>query len=855
LKLEFKEPYPIYRGFFVPIWEEKPVKVRRVTEHDIKLFKEALDRLRRLLENLKCKDIKVLADAIAIFFKAPLIQEISPILPSPLKAYALWLLIPELLKEFCDDLYNFAKVLSNLRPEYLQTIDVLFDKETAEIVEKLWLHFPADTRPGYNTSSLIAHLLITSAIAWALEKESNADEEWINKVRLVCLLHDIGKVVNPKEHTKASKEIANYILDGILDKATVDEICELIEKHHRKDVDELSLMRWADRLSSAADRITEIVNSIIGWDIERVERITGKKRNTWECWENACKIEGDIVKYLTEKVVDTKITVTDREENETKVKLILVDIGEIQNFIYKNQELRSIAMASHIIDLIVHSHLILYFNAKGLNVPPEAVVYSGGGNILLIVPERYVDKIEKLAKKYEKKIKTIKLYLAKTEFSTNYAKLRRRLEEEIARSKYSITPEKTINEYNEYEHLEVEKICRLCYSSIAYRKVETAEGIKEVCKTCKELYDGGSDIHFSKKWEAEIEIINDRFSPKDAFERNWKDVKMYIMEIIAGHEAKEIERIGIDITLRDVAVIKFDGNLMGIFMREAISFTDAIERSFRVDVALKKAYRKALETIYISINDKDEARRTCARIFLGTIYMGGDDGLILTPSWIALPFAHMIAEEFTRQLGLKRGMSIGIAIGSARMNVWSLIDSSSSLMSLAKKFLRNYIKDDSPLSSLCFFVFDNGSPSGDITNWMLRRLSPKLWQEGEQEPDTLGLSMQPYILKPDDSEFWKLFYPLIFGHGNFSYERIINSKYERIRRIRNIVMSCWNAIRNSKYWKELAIVYIKRQMSRDEKDTIYDDLFEFIKRAYLEQKAVPFADILMMCKTVRGDIR
>ena len=101
---EFREPYPIYRALRVPLWEQgKLIRVRRVTDEDRREFKEMIDnKLRPMLERLlslaekaKLGDderLELIADAIVMFLRAPLIQEISPAAPTPLKAHTIMFL-------------------------------------------------------------------------------------------------------------------------------------------------------------------------------------------------------------------------------------------------------------------------------------------------------------------------------------------------------------------------------------------------------------------------------------------------------------------------------------------------------------------------------------------------------------------------------------------------------------------------------------------------------------------------------------------------------------------------------------------------------------------------------------------
>jgi len=242
------------------------------------------------------------------------------------------------------------------------------------------------------------------------------------------------------------------------------------------------------------------------------------------------------------------------------------------------------------------------------------------------------------------------------------------------------------------------------------------------------------------------------------------------MEVIAGHEPEEV-REGRFKRVRDYAVVKFDGNAMTSFMLEAISFTDAIERSFRIDMALKRAYFRALEALYEGVKKAagaDAAEREVARVYLGTIYMGGDDGFLLAPSWAAVPLAHFIAEEFSRQLGLERGLRVAVAAGPARMSLWALLDCASSIMGKAGDVLRRQdpTARESVLGAIAFDLFEAGSPSGASAVERMERLSWRARDKPRQRDKGID-GLQPYLIRRQDlegkgiPEFWRVLAPLV----------------------------------------------------------------------------------------------
>ena len=898
MTIEFREPYPIHRGFRVPVWEDGgPKNVRRLTDGDRRAFEEALNMLKSLIRsttrNIQDEEERMerIADLMVIFFKAPLVQEVSPVAPTPLKAYALSILLPSIFRKEPIDLYRFADLLSELKPNQLDSVRVIFEPETADLVLRIWLAFPADTRPGYNTSSLISHLFLTSAIAWALEHLNSRHRR--NVIRLAALFHDLGKAVDPEKHYEASEELARLLLRDVLSDQIINEIANAVREHH---IVESSLSK-ADRLASAADRLDRLVGRTIGQKLERIKEILGSCRDEWELWRRAYEevdklrsanlIKEDPIRELTEEFLDQKAGIEELEEKRIEgISLVLIDVASIQEFVYRSQEIRAVAAASHLIDLAVHAHFLNYLHASGVNIPPEAVIYSGGGNILMILPDDVAGKVEVLAERYSRE-NGISLSAAKTGLSDSYVLTSRRLSEEMARKKLILEPGDSL----ETHESEKNELCEMCYSDWA---TELLPDGKKVCKLCERLYNLGSKAHFGPKWSSELRVLGDVFSAAGIFGKEWDKVSGRIIEIIAGHEPDELERLGGEVRYRDYAVIKFDGNMMGSFMMEAISFTDAIERSFRVDMALKKAYFRALEILYKGVRSfgEDEARKTTSRLFLGTIYMGGDDGLILAPAWAAVPLAHFIAEEFARQLGLSRGLTVAVAAGPAKMSIWSLLDCASRMMERAKDVARSM-----GLSAIVFDLFESGSPSGASSEERLRRFSMRFGRNWDDNVD----SMQPYLISRSDlegktiPEIWNTLFPLVLDvsyEGEWSdvksaemheialkkafmISRSKGSRWNNVKEVqdlqklvgevRNVVMRSWNAVAGSKYWREKLYIYAHRQWqdreSLSEPTRIaYERLIRLIERTAFDEKgnllrdkgAVPLVDILTLLKLARG---
>lgn len=900
LQLKFREPHPVYRGLRVPLWEGgQAVYVRRLTDEDREEFIEALRLLRSLLEDLvkAWQDIGIkedellerVADAIALFFKSPLIMEASPVAPTPLKAHAYTLLLPERISgEVLQDPFKFAEAIANISHDTFKLVSALFDRKTSKLVFDLWTKFPADTRPGFNTSSLVAHLLLTSALAWAIEGRERAPRARLAFVRLAAMLHDLGKAIDPEKHYEASKGLVRQLLEGLIGEGALEALAKVVYEHHLVG----SSLSRADRLSSAADRLTELVEKLLGEKISRLESVLGGSRDTWEFWVKAYErveelkraglVREDPFKELTREFLEG-LTKLRREElfkpGETLqgISLVLIDVGSVQDFIYRSQEIRVVSAGSHLIDLVVHAHFLAFLRAKGVRVPPEAVIYSGGGVILLLLPDEIAESVCDLSKEYEKEV-DLDVFCAVEPFSSNYAFASRQLARRMALNKYSL----------KLESLEVEpmdKVCGLCFSARGDDVVNTPEGAVEACKTCAKLYRLGSEFHFRAKWESTIKAAGETFSPRDAFDEPWEEARRYIIEIIAGHDLEEIRK---KTRMRDYAVIKFDGNMMGAFMLEAVSFADAVERSFRIDMALKQGYIKALEALYEGVREfagVEEARKAVSQVYLGTVYMGGDDGLILAPSWSAPLLAHFIAEEFSRQLGLARGLSAAVTAGPARMSVWALSDCASELLKAAKNAVRKLEGGGAQVGALIFDFFEAGSPSGSSAVERLGYLSDRVAKS------TLGLSeeavktrrferradsAQPYLIDLRDGrtpEAWETVFKTLFELGSWSNETsfklhklalgkaYLTSRLEpeeekkRLKNLRNALLRAMSEVIDSPYWREKLYIYALRQVSRMEEAEAYNELAKLIEATLIKkgsQGLAPVADVVTLIKFTKG---
>lgn len=921
--LALREPYPVYRALRVPVWEhDEVVKVRRVTQEDVDAFANAMSVLKEVLTGTlnsvfvkdlsQCEKLRILADLIVFFYKTPSMQEISPAAPTPVKANVVATILgTQLLEgsngEALQNPFSLAELVSNgVITEVLKKLPVgrLLSHEVADLVHRVWIAFPADTRPGFNTSSLISHHLLSSAIAWALYVERSSERSACREatLRIASLLHDLGKAFDPGNHVNASVLIAENLLKGLLPEGDFEEITRIIRKHHESR----GLISEADQVASGSDRLSGIVEKLIGEKLRRLEEEVGLTRNEWEFYRKLYEKTGELknkgllstddpVRELSEEFIEKAEKSTAEQLPGAKredLVLVLIDLGSIQDFVYRSQEIRGLTAASNLVDLITHAHIYLYLRSQ-LNIPPEAILLAGGGSILLLIPRVMMKDVEKKLEEYKRILNTnappLTITYAFAKYETNYASVSEELGREIARMKHTV---KLVKELvpDAVEHVGAMGLCRLCYSAPASVQLNTPDGVLPTCPVCKNLYELGGKVHFKPRWESEVEVGGVRFSAKSVFNKEWDVVSKWIMEVIAGHDPEEFEGGVKPQRLRDYAVVKMDGNTMGLFMYEAISFTDAVERSFRIDYALKKAYRRAVEAVYEAVKEKDgeqRAMKEVSRIFLGTIYMGGDDGLLLIPSWMSIPFAHYIAEEFSRGLGCARGLAVSVAASKARANVWALIDSANGLMKEVKEKTRTLG------GGIVFDIYEGMVPTGrEARRRIDREEAVKRGAAGGIQLYGISLSALARKKAPD---LWRTALPAVlcainndlssvlwdeatslnyakiaiaeFYDASWKWESTIEGEY--LRRLRREVFKSLREVGGLDYSRELLYVFVHREAETarnsgkgtggDCAGRVYEKLIEYLNKTMFDEdgnfrKDSPpgLPDLIVLAKFAKG---
>lgn len=789
-EINFEQPgYPIYRAFIVPYrQDEKLYDVIEVKAKEIELWREMLKRLRNFLLNamdslaeinLKLGDherLELIGDLISLFFRIPLNREVIPsVSPSPLKAYLLMRLmrLEELFGrsefdpiEFTETFYD-KHLRRYLREEerYPKLSKILRDLEVpdlSDLLEKCWFLIPADTRPVLNTASLISHLLLTSAIAWSRAiNEGVSDRRTLARLRLAALLHDIGKPFKYRDHVRVSIEVAEKLLSELLSREDIEFICECIKDHHIQETRQGKIIGEADGIASAIDRLMKLIEKSyeesdyfkdIRCKLENALRALNydsleKAFNDWDFWRRIYEeYDKEFIKNLSEEFVKRVREITNNfitippklsydasKPEHTNIRVLLIDVGGIQNFIFRSHSLRQVAAASLVIDTLVMAYIVAYLQwamSAKYWLPYENFLYTAGGNIEILVPSGLISNImnaisglnRQLTENYGIPLRVVDAELYKNRI---YSETVKELIAKMSINKVRVAYEKYSVPSPEIYKKGIKNVCQSCFMEPPTEKLLTPEGETVLCRVCYNLHNVGFNIHFKEKYESEISISGRLYRPREVFEIPWDGgeapikASERIMEIIAGHDLEDLQKLGDGARMRNIAVIKVDGTLMGPFMATCLSIADAYERSARIDIALKKSIEFAVSEVYkgvamefCGVDEVKDAAKAAISIKMGILYAGGDDAIILAPSWTSPLIALVLGKEFLYNLGCTRGLSIGIAVAGPKANIWALIDASSKLMDIAKKEARKRVREGRVESLLSFDIIEAGDLSG-----------------------------------------------------------------------------------------------------------------------------------------------
>lgn len=829
------------------------------------LIKELIEDYKKLRNKVKIDSYEELSNLLNyMILKLKSLLYIDPtygVLPPPIAAEYY---IESLNKKFrplytYEGLKQYHEVLENFKGILNKNI------ERSEIIRSL-LDFPADTRVGCNTSSLIIHMLTTAGITTSLGIQSGFDRNRLAILRFVSLFHDVGKfrIEEWHRHEDISYEFIEETFKGQfseeLEKSIYGEVYTIL-KERKGDIN--NIFRMADRIASGIDRLKEYLDRLI----ERVEEGKvlrsyidkfGAKTlddvfNNWSFWNS---ITLDDKKKLTEvfcKNIDKLRGEISKEQISEDLLIGIIDIRGIQSYI-RSDILRIINAGSRIIEIFNYFSLPFYLMEQGLF--PENVLYFGGGNLVFVLPANKRGQIENgLAELSRKSDLGINIAIAFSKLFRNFEDIIENLERELALNKLFDLESKSRVELNIYRR------CESCGERKAEYYIRNID--KHLCKLCNDKLEIEDYLHFSARLYRLLPHMED----PDLLLKILKDPMIYI----AGHPAYEIDKKPEE--YKNLSMIRFDGNLMGYFMSSSVSITDAHERSIRIDFSVKKAVGDFIGIL------KDINKEDYKRLVLGIMYLGGDDGVILTPSIYAIPLSLWLLNEFYLNMGCKSTLSVSVITVKPKHPIIDLYEACGRLLnhvkSKSRSFAYNVINEvtnkpsDTFRGSIGFYSADGGFVNKDIITWYLKLLSSE------------SVSIQydiPYILGNKISNSLNVFNifsriisfiskDLNIDYNNFDKNnlvkllKIINniaykegSENENIKKLRNLLLDSLYANIQGESTVEIKIIHSQRQFERKEEEMEYGKII--MSLIYFNNNKLYFNlyDLLMLLKALSGGI-
>jgi len=678
------------------------LKVKKVDESNLSDLKAEFIRALTALANYSCelagnnetKATNLYADLISIIYKLPTVLSHAPAfpsgsslntgLPTPFEYFFTYIIVRHL--DVNIDYSNIEGLLKSLDSQKRKQIDevIRFASTLRDLYEKL-LYTPADTRPGFNFTSLVSHLQLTSILVWLLQT-SSLD---LNYLRIAALLHDLGKLFNPTNHVTASVEILDQVIEeSSCLKNTLSRVRELIEKHHS---DYIGIVEKADRLASATDRLSDIVNKVLeSEDVAGIGKckdvcysLSARTKECMECleklgeqsYEKASQIlyksileslgldfkELDEIIEGWESIPSKKVEVTEREAvGKSLGYLVYIDFPGVQRFITSFPKLRDMSFASFLVDFVtsVYSFIVLdqaYYertNHKS-RIPAEALLSGYGGHSYIVVRSDFGKKeeVKSLLSNSSPEYLDIRLDAKVVDLAyENYVKDYKTIRDEIASMGY----ERYLNYKEKVYSLGLHRVCDNCGVRPAVKRLEKNGEEEYLCDVCSLVRELSSNRGFMAKLNSTYLIEGESVSPRHdiVIEGVNKDeleaLGEVAMEIIAGYK-----------TLNDtkyVALVKADGNDGGKIFGNTATFSEYIDKSFRLDYGVKKSFYKTLSELLraekeVNNGSSNSFKDLTSRTLAGVLYLGGDDIMLMMPSVIAVPFAVKMFESVNKETG------------------------------------------------------------------------------------------------------------------------------------------------------------------------------------------------------------
>lgn len=609
--------------------------------------------------------------------------------------------------------------------------------------------------------SLFHHLKTTSGIAVCLMLQKlDTDQNYISQclaeynvsatyskhdfkalIRLGALLHDLGKLrsytrnsskQSYEHHHVQTQEILYYILSQSNSKLVLqyelEKILPHIASNHHDQEAETQLERLiciADMVASTSNKIYEVEanyqDGIVkvksndkifpheldfnGGDLKCLETLHREIMFKDHYIEKPAEIisDGGNIQLFHDSVINGgRIqNLAESEPLSEDIGILSLDIMGIQGFINEADKLPMLRGGS----ALVSEALKIAEKIISEKICEEAILFSGGGNLLSFIPNTDTQK-EKIKTQIENEISEntknglntaiITFNMSLNDVGSNFNSL-------LKSSQQLLTAKKNETR-NRSPILMKNKICRSCFK----RKLPDNS---DKCPVCKAKEVKGNEEKYSQ-------------------------ANQFIEDTYGLNRSVDLTQIG-----NSIAVLAIDGNMMGRMFQQTTTPSEYTYKSetfsHEFDLIIKKTINK-----FSSDDEKREdliKHKIGNKEFLGidVLYVGGDDALIIINAKGAVKFADLlikyVSDKFTFKKEFQDGtsfenpiitISCGIAIADSKFPIYFLLDAARDMESKAKKAFREDADTDEfgfikiPRGALAITAVSSAMPSDDSKSFV-----------------------------------------------------------------------------------------------------------------------------------------
>ncbi|WP_291966149.1 hypothetical protein [Caloramator sp.] len=379
-------------------------------------------------------------------------------------------------------------------------------------------------------------------------------------------------------------------------------------------------------------------------------------RNQW--YKDFFKGDDEFKKFIIDSI--------EKKKNDTfkdiNVDLVKGSIYKIKKYFLENDKIKDIRGGSYIIDYLNINRTKEIIKE---NFIEECVVYAGGGNVILLLPEGEGERICKILEEEYTKVTLTCMnafeYIRTNlnEFFYNFNAVSRELNDKLEERKklkiYPINPTNELKVINEYKlefkrKADPKKECKLCNVRDAHYVIASSEGNINVCSSCHRKTTIGREVKGIFKSQFE-----EMYKVKLPNVQNLSDIK---------------DNRGY------VAVIYGDGNNMGNVVMNIKNPFELMYFSRRLDEITRESVYQAIYEV-LGENAKFEV-----------IALGGDDVFIIVPAERSLEISNKIIKNFDSAFNGEITMSIGVCISKYNTPIKNMFNIAQDMLKSAKKITR-----------------------------------------------------------------------------------------------------------------------------------------------------------------------